>query len=192
MTQKSIRVKFISDKEMIHIVEDFRGRHWPHGFPVDVEKIVELELGMEIIPAANLWKGADTEAFLATDFKTIIVDKDIYLEDRLGNKLRFALAHEVGHFVLHRDLFAYYQISSAEEYIRFIREIPDASYRRIELQANLFAANLLMPEEILLNKFREKAANQDGVDSVLNEASRYFGVSNEAMKYRLRILDRAS
>jgi Zn-dependent peptidase ImmA (M78 family) len=87
---------------------------------------------------------------------------------------RFTLAHELAHFILHRDL-----IESGV--------VDNAMYRSatlsddIERQANRFAADLLMPAALV------QAAWRDGVRSYVEMASR-FDVSEEAARIRMRDL----
>jgi Zn-dependent peptidase ImmA (M78 family) len=89
------------------------------------------------------------------------------------NRQRFTIAHELGHYCLHRD-----QIDRLVEKILF-RD--DGGPDNIEWQANQFAARLLMPqEEIRLNI-------QSGIREI-DELARKFGVSSLAMQFRLRNL----
>ncbi len=85
---------------------------------------------------------------------------------------RFTIAHEIGHFVLHRDLIGD-GISD------------DALYRsRLggfrETEANRFAANLLMPWKLI------REAVDSGTDTVADLA-RLFQVSRSAMSIRLEV-----
>ncbi|HEY1948176.1 MAG TPA: ImmA/IrrE family metallo-endopeptidase [Bryobacteraceae bacterium] len=88
-------------------------------------------------------------------------------QDPLVRK-RFTVAHELAHYILHRNLFT-------------DTLVDDALYRshlstRIEAQANGLAADLLMPFA-LLNKV---------LDQPINELAQIFQVSEEAMRIRLR------
>jgi Zn-dependent peptidase ImmA (M78 family) len=88
------------------------------------------------------------------------------------NRRRFTIAHEIGHFVLHRDLIG-------------DGIVDDALYRSslsdvIEAQANKFASQLLMPEFLL-----ERAIDVGIRDPA--ELSKTFEVSELAMKYRLGV-----
>ena len=44
------------------------------------------------------------EALLVGDLKTIAVDRDVFMDPRAENRLRFSVAHELGHLILHRDV----------------------------------------------------------------------------------------
>ena len=87
---------------------------------------------------------------------------------------RFTIAHELGHYVLHRD-----EIGVGEGIT------DDALYRSrlsgpLERLANRFAANLLMPRDLIV-----EAINQ-GVDSV-EELAAKFEVSRSAMSICLEV-----
>lgn len=86
---------------------------------------------------------------------------------------RFTLAHEIAHYVLHRDLIG-------------DGITDDAMYRSvlrgdIESQANRFAADLLMPAALV------RAAWRQGVKSYAEMAAR-FDVSEDAARIRMRDL----
>lgn len=84
---------------------------------------------------------------------------------------RFTIAHEIGHFVLHKSLIGDGIVEDA-----LMRAQGLSS--RIEYQANQFAADLLMPWDLI------NVAKEQGITSVeaLAEA---FVVSNDAMSIRL-------
>jgi Zn-dependent peptidase ImmA (M78 family) len=91
---------------------------------------------------------------------------------------RFTIAHEIGHFVLHRSLMGDGNVDD-----RAYRSDGSVPNNRIgplqEEEANRFAANLLMPIEGI-TKFRSRAGGDVG------KLARMFNVSEGAMKIRLR------
>lgn len=89
------------------------------------------------------------------------------------NRQRFTLAHEIAHFILHRDLI--------ETGI-----VDDTMYRSslsnyYEVQANRLAADILMPVRLV------KAWRVREIDPV--RLAILFRVSSEAMKIRLQSID---
>lgn len=89
------------------------------------------------------------------------------------NRKRFTIAHEIAHFILHRD-----RLENGDL-------IDDAMYRsglstREEVAANNLAAQILMPMELI-----QKLINQ-GTKDVPSLAEK-FQVSQAAMKIRLGI-----
>jgi Zn-dependent peptidase ImmA (M78 family) len=125
--------------------------------------------------------------FLGLDVIEEIMDDDLsgYLEFRQGawvagvnalhhkNRRRFTIAHEIAHYVLHRDRAVSFHDRT------FARRA--SSTDEMEKEADRFAANLLMPE----NSVRQSIKN--GATSVTALAE-IFGVSALAMKYRVQSL----
>lgn len=184
MNYSDIKIPFI-DKEKIKKKSDlFRQKFWDDSIPVDIEKIIDVKLKINIIPVPNLG-----DAFITSDWKSIYVDRDKYLGE-IQNRLRFSLAHEIGHFILHRDIYNSFKITSLEKFYHFIDEIPGEQYRFLETQADIFASYLLVPrdrlvieKEKVLNKLKAKNINVDDFDKELLQSyisepiSRTFGVS---------------
>jgi Zn-dependent peptidase ImmA (M78 family) len=96
---------------------------------------------------------------------------------------RFTIAHETGHYVLHKDkstLFIDKKYSNV-----FYRDdrSSDAEYTR-ELEANALAAALLMPTDMLREEIVKRDFDLTEEDS-LSSLARAFDVSRQAMAYRL-------
>lgn len=85
---------------------------------------------------------------------------------------RFTIAHELGHFVKHRDKYIIAG-SSAPDLIFF----RDNTIDPIEKEANDFAADLLMPKDIFIKKIRSGC-------NTLEKLSEAFQLSTTAVKYR--------
>lgn len=86
---------------------------------------------------------------------------------------RFTLAHEFAHFVLHKDFLK--QGNKFEDTILF--RSSDSIGNKKELEANQFAADLLMPKEIFETEIK-KGNNK------INILADFFQVSSAAIKYR--------
>lgn len=96
----------------------------------------------------------------------------IFVNDRHANvRKRFTIAHEIGHYVLHKDLIGDGIVEDA-----LLRAT--GLTNSIERQANAFAADLLMPWALL------EQATVDGFSSIEAMADA-FEVSNDAMSYRV-------
>ncbi|MFZ1991937.1 MAG: ImmA/IrrE family metallo-endopeptidase [Alphaproteobacteria bacterium] len=70
-------------------------------------------------------------------------------------RINFTLAHEFGHFLLHRQTYPNGFRCGEQDVVRW-----DSEYGQIEHQANVFAANFLMP----LDDFRRQIASNAKVD----------------------------
>lgn len=110
-------------------------------------------------------------------------------EDNLGHQ-RFALAHELAHY-----LFDYDEVNSATYYNTYFisREYDENSEVvnfkdgeiDIEYRANQFAAALLMPAKTFRRKYKEYHRNQKELSDVVDELSQFFEVSRTAVTLRI-------
>jgi Zn-dependent peptidase ImmA (M78 family) len=67
-------------------------------------------------------------------------------EDHHPNRQRFTIAHELGHFILHRDDSSIF----VDKTLTFYRDGQSSQGVYIqEIEANAFAAELLMPEAVI-------------------------------------------
>jgi Zn-dependent peptidase ImmA (M78 family) len=84
----------------------------------------------------------------------------------------FTMAHELGHWILHRDIF----LANPDAYPVLPRfQAPD-SKNPLEQEANCFAANLLVPTRLLMPV----------KDSPVSALAGIFGVSRSMMENRLK------
>lgn len=123
---REFNAPFIPIEEIRRTADEFRTRYWPqNSIPIDIFAILEFELDLEIRPILNLKEAGDVDALLLGDFRTIVVDQRDFLDERAQNRLRFSIAHEIGHLTLHSELFSKIQHSSIQEWIGFFQQIPD-------------------------------------------------------------------
>lgn len=101
-------------------------------------------------------------------------------KDQQRNRQRFTVAHELGHLRLHRG-----RPLIVDSAVRVnMRDATSArATSREEMEANRFAASLLMPEHMVLGEVR-KVGGADP-DEMRRELAKRFNVSEEAMGYRL-------
>jgi len=196
---KEFKAPYIRIEEIKNAADAFRKRHWPQEtIPVDIFQIVEFGLGIDIRPVNNLKEAGDVDALLLGDLKTIAVDQKDFLNERTQNRLRFSLAHEIGHLELHRDAFLKIGYSTVEEWIEFYQQIPEDQYTWIEQHAYEFAGRLLVPRDKLVEKLDAAIAlaTKAGFDAwditgdstiqyVARGIARYFEVSDQVIEKRL-------
>ncbi len=96
------------------------------------------------------------------------------------NRQRFSIAHEIGHFVLHKgDTYI------DKGYHVHFRDLESGSgTKHEEMAANAFAAALLMPAEWVREAFYQQPFDLTE-DDVLEMLAEKFKVSTLAMTYRL-------
>lgn len=202
MEPHDFKCRWIEKEELWKITEDFRQTYWPEkDLPVNTETIVEFRLRLDIDPKHGLFSANDMDAYLRSDLTGIVVDHDFYMNDKFANRMRFSFAHELGHFVLHREIISAIRFKSVEEWKRFILGVPERDYGYFEWQANEFAGRLLVPW-VELKKEIEKAYKairespdlirylERESDAVLSRVSpmlrKPFGVSTDVIETRAR------
>lgn len=156
----SFKAPVIRYSEIRKQADRFRSLHW-HGMalPINILEIVEFNLKLDIVPLKGLQRVGDVETFLFGNCKAIAVDEDKYMDDRQINRINFSVAHEVGHLVLHKDLYTQFDHHSEREWIDLVQKIPQEEYNWLEWQAHEFAGRLLVPVDEL-RKFLLKFEKQ--------------------------------
>ena len=145
--------------------------------PVDLDQVIEhLKLSVDERPLEDEYSG-----FLAVKEKKIIVNSR-----HAPARRRFTIAHEIGHYQLHRtknDIPVF-----IDRTVYFRKDNSSGIEHRLELEANAFAAGLLMPE-ILLDEYLEKHPHLDlEKPADIKILAEEFEVSRPALEYRLNNL----
>jgi Zn-dependent peptidase ImmA (M78 family) len=65
-------------------------------------------------------------------------------------RIRFSIAHELGHFSLHKEIFENINITNNEDWKKIVSSIPRDKWSALEYQANEFAGSLLVPGKELI------------------------------------------
>ena len=95
-----------------------------------------------------------------------------------SKRQRFTVAHELAHFLLHRDQIA----NGITDDVLYRSSLSD----RREAQANRLAADILMPDEMVSEAIED--ARLKGVGDLLLYLAEQFDVSEGAMRIRLEQL----
>lgn len=140
----TVKAPFLTYNDVGKYAEDFLAKYHPSlELPIPIEYIIEFDLNMHIIPKAYLYKNFGQSGFLSFDRTRIFIDE--YQYDNFVEKYRFTLAHEVGHFVMHGDLYEGLHFESMQEYIEYLRSFPQSDLRWFETQGDWFAGQILVP-----------------------------------------------
>lgn len=137
-------------------------------------KVLRIAKGLELeVYDATFDKDDVAGMIKAKEKKILIAQNDSPL------RRRFSIAHEIGHFVLHYygKLFGE---KDQQKHISFRDNTSSLGFSVREIEANFFAANLLMPE----SKVRELYS--EGFN--LEEMAYFLNVSKAAMGHRLEYL----
>jgi len=198
-----IKPAFLRPQEISDKADEFRQTYVvpPDQVPLSIEHVIENVLKIRIDPRKNLSRAARRselaiDSYLTYDRSMIVVDYEQYIQDQ--GRLRFTLAHELGHWFLHQKEYALMKYETEADFIR-IQTSLNVKYRAwFEFQANEFAAVLLVPT-ILLSKEVKKHLPEarrfiktNGLDQlfllkygIAEELSHFFDVSNKVVNHRM-------
>ena len=171
-----------------HLLDEYRDFAGAFGLPVPVESIAEHFLKYELeITDQGLF--ADPSFLGGISFETSTIFVNASIEDHEG-RYTFTIAHEIGHHVLHRDLYDELVADRSQILCREEKQKP-----LIEKQADRFAAALMMPRYILsdeVKKFSRKMPRSLGealrLANYLKKESGFDNVSISALVNRLKDL----
>ena len=141
------------------IAEQFRKTYIHNSdIPVAIEQIVEATMGISVIPQKGLHDDCDMDGYMSNNMKWIYVDEDYYdfHKDKYYKRVRFTIAHEIGHVILHREIIDNIKFKSDEDWKKFRMSLKDDSNNWFESQAHEFAGRLLVPVDPLVVEYRKR------------------------------------
>jgi Zn-dependent peptidase ImmA (M78 family) len=98
------------------------------------------------------------------------------------NRQRFTIAHEIGHFVLHEGT----RIHFDEDFrVNYRNALSSEATNLDEIEANRFAAALLMPADPLRRDLLKLNPNEHNLEMTIQSLSVRYKVSSKAMELRL-------
>lgn len=120
----------------------------------------------------------DSRQYTAIKVKggTVILDASL-LDAEKDGRYRFTCAHELAHWIIHKDLYGDEPAAMTET------ERSSKADKQIESEADCLASFLLMPKGTVRRVFFDtKMSGRERIQSVAD----FFGVSRTAMEIRLR------
>jgi Zn-dependent peptidase ImmA (M78 family) len=145
--------------------------------PVDVNSLARRE-GI-LIREEDLEDNVSGMLVIKDERSVIVVNANHH-----QNRRRFTIAHELGHYFLHRSFSNVF----FDESLLFFRDEKSTQGTKFqEIEANTFAAELLMPEQILWERLSQEPldALDDVEQSALGELAADLQVSRQALTIRL-------
>ena len=164
--------------DIIKVMRAYLGSEMPHATDLDLIRrllpLTQFGRGVKEIkpPAPAPWSGC--EGALVRNPDDAAEWGIFYNGSARHERQRFTIAHELGHFVLHRDRQADFNCDKASVYSG------SETMALIEREANVFASNLLMPGDVF-----GKCIDGSRIDlHLLSELAKQFEVSFEALCIR--------
>lgn len=211
-----LKVPFMKEADIEHAAADVLRRFaaWkgvPVRPPIDIDAIIEGFYGLDLvfIDLPDFLGIPDVLGATFIDERRVFIDQSLDLEGKEG-RLAFTLAHEAGHWELHRPIIEANRATAPLFSAGDMPEQPAILCRSsqkppVEWQADRFAASLLMPSVDVRATVRavcgDKLPSWEGLEErrknrELDERLRdlagevicqgsFGNVSNEAMRYRL-------
>jgi hypothetical protein len=196
-----VPVPYRSDQEIWAAVEEFRRREVVREFtnvPVDVFSIAEISLRLDPILFPALYEKYRVDAAITFDLSGILLDKQAYDDFEHGDRweekrLRYSVAHELGHHVLHRAEILASSFESIHDFKKWAGRRDDCT--SAEYQAYEFAGRLLVPRDQLVRVFDECCQREDQRDASWREhatarsglakkVATRFGVNRPVIEFR--------
>lgn len=155
------------------LVSDLLAEYGVSSPPVPIEDIIKKH-GVEI----RVGKLDDISGFIVRENQKVLIGVN---RTHPPTRRRFTLAHEFGHFLLHPGRSTWYD----KDYrVNLRSELSSKAEDVEEIEANFFAACILMPIGFLRNDKTVRLVDIEDGDAVKGLAKKY-GVSTQAMNLRL-------
>lgn len=144
-------------------------------FPFNTKKIVKEWSDIKVLSFKCAHEyGIDIEAF-GSEAAVIHCKNGRYLifynQEDYPPRVKFSILHEFGHYMLGHELKEY---------------VDKEEYGQVEVEANCFAAQILMPEQVL------SALRKRGAVITASFLIEHFGVSEEAAQKRLATMGKVN
>ena len=152
--------------------------------PIDIKEIIKY-LGIKYNTKPN-FKKIKLDGMISIENNEPVIWSNP-MKTSIKERVRFTLAHELGHFMLHiapvEDLSIVKPIE--DETISYYR---DDNWDKIEMEANNFASQFLMPSAMITEKATKIVTEKPNFTKIeiIEELSNIFTVSTTAMTYRLK------
>lgn len=148
-------------------------------YPIDVERLAE-ELKIKIIYDSM---DGEVSGFLFHENGNSIVGIN---SEHSCRRQRFTIAHEIGHFNLHLQSNNETFIDKNSSSAMYARDRDSGlGLHKKEIEANSFAAALLMPKDLIEECLKEKYSHFNSIEDISWRLAKDFNVSEQAMTIRL-------
>lgn len=141
----TLDVEYLSYDEIAKIAEDFLKQNNIKSIPVPIEDIVEKNYNLNIIPIPELYNICGVDGL--SDCSAISVDE--FMFKNYHYRYRFTLAHEMCHFILHKEYLSKCKFNSITRWKEVYEEIDKDDHSKMEFQGYSFGGLVLVPRHEL-------------------------------------------
>ena len=119
-----IVVPIDSDETLRQSVDEVLPKHHSEAtIPISIKETIEFQLEMDIVPTPGIHQLTHVDRFFTSKLREIWVNQFVY--HSRSESYRFTLPHEVGHRILHADIFLaqlFHAISKWKMFVIFIQD----------------------------------------------------------------------
>ncbi|MDP7018825.1 MAG: XRE family transcriptional regulator [Pirellulaceae bacterium] len=164
----------LSDRDIEAVADTLRQSCGLHDTgPENIASMLE-SLGVRTLFFEHDGKGLEGLSTIQGDMVLVL----LRLRSRIVERTIFSAAHELGHLVLHPQLFS----DNSEE-------VADEDSKRYEKEADSFAGNFLVPSDEVVRIWREERLDRLSLFNALLLLKRIFHVSFHCLYHRVTELD---
>jgi len=149
----TLDVEYLKYEEIAKIAADFLDQNGANSIPIAIEDIIDINLGVNIIPIPGLQDIYGVDGFMSSDCLEIYIDNFVY-EER-PYRYRFTLAHEIAHSIIHRQYLCNYSFNNIDEWKNFYNELDNSDHSKMEFQAYAFGGLVLVPRQTLATNVKD-------------------------------------
>ncbi|MDR1235818.1 MAG: ImmA/IrrE family metallo-endopeptidase [Holosporaceae bacterium] len=187
------KMPYRSEQEIDDVVKRFLQDLEIKEPPVDIELIAE-KLGLRIVPIFSTVRGL--KGHLSVNVSEIGINGRFF-EDGKDNIYRFTVAHEIAHYILHKDFYLDFMGASYDDWCEFYAE-HNHVIDRAERQADIFASFVLLPTDmikkdvdhysLIFQVLKTFSKNEEDLrnDKIEYEISRKYRVALKTAQIRLK------
>lgn len=200
-SEEFIKIPFVTHERLNHIVDKLFKNNVYDGSVLNFDKLTKfLEPKYNVKFEFDLLEQENYLGKIEFNPLTIKISNQARKDK---NRWRFTLAHEIGHLILHSPLLKerLKEKNDTENTLALKYSSSNKHSERLEIQANLFASYLLLPENVLIPRMQRifteyrihrkrlyldrQPVNQGEVFEIMNKLSTEFEASIEAIRLRL-------
>jgi len=201
----TIKVNYLSEQQIerdtLGLLETyFHEQGGSKQIPIPVDEILETHLGLSLDfdDLQTVLGVPDVLGALWVDRREVFIDQSLEPEanPEMEGRFHFSVGHEIGHWRLHRQ---YLRVVDGQIATRSGNQAEPTvicrnsqARERIEVQADIYAAHLLMPTSAVVRRYEpdryRSLERLEILDYVVPKLAEEFAVSRTAMRIRLENL----
>jgi len=184
------KVPYRNNSDIRQAAAAFLNQYHPsREIPIPIEDILELRMGVDLLVSPGIRQVLGADAYVGSGMSLIVIDEEAFHSGYPG-RLIFTLAHELGHIVLHREIYEEFQVDSIKAFLIFRRTLDNENWGYLETQANKFASEIIYPSGVFENMVDMEIEKRGGrliidesdLAEIIGYISVSFGVSRDAAR----------